>query len=196
MNVFCSRANELRRERAARGGGKWSFPGESATKIVSSRAARLPLICERPVSISPASKPPVRGGGKRCHSIRVAAGPHARRCRKSASMSACATTCCGSTTTWPAVSRITGVVAYVAAASGLYQAIIGTALYWVVIFAPLALVLLLSFRIQQHEPRRGAAHILGLCRPRRTCRCPASSSSIPAPASPRSSSSPPRPSWR
>ncbi len=43
---------------------------------------------------------------------------------------------------------ITGAVAYVAAATGFYQAIIGTALYWVVIFAPLALVLLLSFRIQ------------------------------------------------
>jgi uncharacterized protein len=44
---------------------------------------------------------------------------------------------------------ITGVVAYGAAASGLYEAIFGTALYWVVIFAPLALVLLLSFRIQK-----------------------------------------------
>ena len=44
---------------------------------------------------------------------------------------------------------ITGAVAYVAAASGLYQAIFGTALYWVVIFAPLGLVLLLSFRIQK-----------------------------------------------
>jgi uncharacterized protein len=43
---------------------------------------------------------------------------------------------------------ITGFVAYVGAASGFYQAIFGTALYWVVIFAPLALVLLLSFRIQ------------------------------------------------
>ena len=32
--------------------------------------------------------------------------------------------------------------------SGFYQAIVGTALYWVVVFAPLALVLLLSFRIQ------------------------------------------------
>jgi uncharacterized protein len=44
---------------------------------------------------------------------------------------------------------ITGAVAYVAAASGFYQAIFGTALYWVVIFAPLGLVLLLSFRIQK-----------------------------------------------
>jgi uncharacterized protein len=44
---------------------------------------------------------------------------------------------------------ITGVVAYVAAASGFYRAIFGTPLYWVVIFAPLALVLLLSFRIQK-----------------------------------------------
>jgi uncharacterized protein len=43
---------------------------------------------------------------------------------------------------------ITGVVAYVAAASGFYEQIAHTALMWVVIFAPLALVLLLSFRIQ------------------------------------------------
>jgi uncharacterized protein len=43
---------------------------------------------------------------------------------------------------------ITGLVAYFAAASGLYQAIFGTFLYWIVIFAPLALVFLLSFRIQ------------------------------------------------
>jgi hypothetical protein len=43
---------------------------------------------------------------------------------------------------------ITGLVAYFAAAGGLYQAIYGTWLYWVVVFAPLGLVLLLSFRIQ------------------------------------------------
>ncbi|HXP31843.1 MAG TPA: Bax inhibitor-1/YccA family protein [Stellaceae bacterium] len=43
---------------------------------------------------------------------------------------------------------ITGLVAYFAAASGLYQQIVGTFLYWVVIFAPLGLVMLLSFRIQ------------------------------------------------
>jgi uncharacterized protein len=44
---------------------------------------------------------------------------------------------------------ITGLVAYAAAASGLYQAIFGTALYWIVVFAPLALVFFLSFRIQK-----------------------------------------------
>ena len=44
---------------------------------------------------------------------------------------------------------ITGLVAYLGAASGLYRAIFGTPLYWVVIFAPLGLVLLLSFRIQK-----------------------------------------------
>jgi len=43
---------------------------------------------------------------------------------------------------------ITGVVAYLAAASGFYAQIAHTALIYVVIFAPLALVLLLSFRIQ------------------------------------------------
>ncbi len=44
---------------------------------------------------------------------------------------------------------ITGVVAYFAAASGLYSRIFGTPMYWVVVFAPLGLVLLLSFRIQK-----------------------------------------------
>jgi FtsH-binding integral membrane protein len=43
---------------------------------------------------------------------------------------------------------ITGLVAYVASATGLYQSIIGTPVYWVVVFAPLGLVLLLSFKIQ------------------------------------------------
>jgi FtsH-binding integral membrane protein len=47
---------------------------------------------------------------------------------------------------------LTAVVAYGAAASGLYQAIIGTALFWVILFAPLALVLLLSFRIERMSP--------------------------------------------
>jgi FtsH-binding integral membrane protein len=44
---------------------------------------------------------------------------------------------------------LTGLVAYAAAASGLYQAIFGTALFWIVLLAPLALVLLLSFRIER-----------------------------------------------
>lgn len=43
---------------------------------------------------------------------------------------------------------LTGIVAYAAAAGGLYQAIAGTALFWVVLLAPLALVLVLSFRIE------------------------------------------------
>ena len=43
---------------------------------------------------------------------------------------------------------LTGVVAYAAAASGFYQAIAGSILFWIVLFAPLGLVLLLSFRIQ------------------------------------------------
>jgi FtsH-binding integral membrane protein len=44
---------------------------------------------------------------------------------------------------------LTGAVAYAAAAGGLYQAILGTPIYWVVLFAPLALVMLLSFRIER-----------------------------------------------
>jgi FtsH-binding integral membrane protein len=42
---------------------------------------------------------------------------------------------------------LTGVVAYIAAATGFYQAIASTALIWVVIFAPIGLVLLLSARL-------------------------------------------------
>jgi uncharacterized protein len=43
---------------------------------------------------------------------------------------------------------LTGVVAYAAAASGLYVSIAGSPLFWLVILAPLGLVMLLSFRIQ------------------------------------------------
>lgn len=44
---------------------------------------------------------------------------------------------------------LTGAIAYGAAASGLYRAIFGTPLYWVVLLAPLALVMLLGFRINK-----------------------------------------------
>jgi len=44
---------------------------------------------------------------------------------------------------------LTGIVAYFAASSGLYRAIFGTPLYWIVLLAPLGLVLLLSFRIEK-----------------------------------------------
>ena len=44
---------------------------------------------------------------------------------------------------------LTGVVAYFAAASGFYAQIARTPLIWVVVFAPLALVLLFSFRLQK-----------------------------------------------
>lgn len=44
---------------------------------------------------------------------------------------------------------LTGVVAYAAVATGLYQALAGTPLLWLVVFAPLGLVLLLSFRIEK-----------------------------------------------
>jgi hypothetical protein len=43
---------------------------------------------------------------------------------------------------------ITGLVAYLASATGFYQSIVGTPVYWLVVFAPLGLVLLLSFKIQ------------------------------------------------
>lgn len=44
---------------------------------------------------------------------------------------------------------ITGVVAYFAAATGLYVRIAQTPLIWLVVFAPLGMVMLLSFRIQK-----------------------------------------------
>ena len=44
---------------------------------------------------------------------------------------------------------LTGAVAYGAAASGLYQALAGTVLVWVVLLAPLAMVMFLSFRIDR-----------------------------------------------
>ncbi len=44
---------------------------------------------------------------------------------------------------------VTGLVAYAAVASGFYQQIAGTPLIWVVMLAPLALVLLLSFGIEK-----------------------------------------------
>jgi uncharacterized protein len=50
---------------------------------------------------------------------------------------------------------VTGSVAYVAVATGFYQQIAGTPLIWVVMLAPLAAVLFLSFRIDRMSP--GAA---------------------------------------
>jgi uncharacterized protein len=52
---------------------------------------------------------------------------------------------------------LTGLVAYVAVATGFYQQIVHTPLIWVVMLAPLAFVLLLSFRIEQMSG--GAAQI-------------------------------------
>ena len=44
---------------------------------------------------------------------------------------------------------LTGLVAYAAVATGFYQRIAGTPLIWVVMLAPLGIVLLLSFRIER-----------------------------------------------
>src|SRR5919202_4708189 len=44
---------------------------------------------------------------------------------------------------------LTGIVAYVAAFSGFYQAIAGTPLIWLVMLAPLGLVFFFSFRLEQ-----------------------------------------------
>lgn len=52
---------------------------------------------------------------------------------------------------------LTGAVAYYGAASGFYASIMGTPLFWIVLFAPLALVLFLGFRIERIS--LGAAQI-------------------------------------
>jgi len=52
---------------------------------------------------------------------------------------------------------LTGAVAYYGAASGFYASIVGTPLLWIVLFAPLALVLFLGFRIERIS--LGAAQI-------------------------------------
>ncbi|HUN76614.1 MAG TPA: Bax inhibitor-1/YccA family protein [Steroidobacteraceae bacterium] len=44
---------------------------------------------------------------------------------------------------------LTGATAYVGAQSGLYASLVGTPWYWVLMLAPLGLVLLLGFRIQR-----------------------------------------------
>ncbi|WP_175952300.1 Bax inhibitor-1/YccA family protein [Burkholderia sp. BCC0405] len=43
---------------------------------------------------------------------------------------------------------LTGAVAYLGASTGFYRSIAGTPLFWVVLLAPLALVMFLSFRIE------------------------------------------------
>lgn len=44
---------------------------------------------------------------------------------------------------------LTGIVAYVGASSGFYESTVGTPLFWIILFAPLAVVFLLSFRIER-----------------------------------------------
>lgn len=44
---------------------------------------------------------------------------------------------------------LTGLIAYVGVASGFYQAIVATPLFWLVLLAPLGLVMLLSFRVEK-----------------------------------------------
>src|ERR1700738_171676 len=58
---------------------------------------------------------------------------------------------------------LTGIVAYVAASSGFYQAIAGTPLIWLVMLAPLGFVLALSFGIQRMSAGTAAPLVLDLC---------------------------------
>jgi FtsH-binding integral membrane protein len=52
---------------------------------------------------------------------------------------------------------LTGIVAYVAASSGFYQAMAATPLIWIVMLAPLGFVLVLSFGIQRISAAMAAA---------------------------------------
>jgi uncharacterized protein len=56
---------------------------------------------------------------------------------------------------------LTGLVAYTASATGLYQQIAGTPLMWVVLLAPLAAVLLLAFRVEHMSPGAAQATFWG-----------------------------------
>jgi FtsH-binding integral membrane protein len=56
---------------------------------------------------------------------------------------------------------VTGFVAYASAASGVYAAIAGTPLFWLVLLAPFGLALLLSFRIGQMSPAAAQAAFWG-----------------------------------
>lgn len=60
---------------------------------------------------------------------------------------------------------LTGVVAFLAVATGLYLALVTTPFFWVIVLAPLVLVFLLSFRIQRISlgaARCSAMILLGL----------------------------------
>jgi len=56
---------------------------------------------------------------------------------------------------------LTGIVAYLAASSGLYAAIAGTPLLWLVMLAPFGLALLLGFRVGQMSPAAAQASFWG-----------------------------------
>lgn len=56
---------------------------------------------------------------------------------------------------------LTGVVAYAAVSSGLYAAIAGTPLFWLVMLAPVGLALLLGFRVGQMSPVAAQAAFWG-----------------------------------
>ena len=56
---------------------------------------------------------------------------------------------------------LTGIVAYSAVSSGLYAAIAGTPLFWLVMLAPLGLALLLGFRVGQMSPVAAQASFWG-----------------------------------
>jgi uncharacterized protein len=62
---------------------------------------------------------------------------------------------------------VTGLVAYTAVATGLYQVIASTSLIWVVMLAPLAAVMVLSFRIRRMSSSSTPA--FSLLPPRKQC---------------------------
>jgi uncharacterized protein len=70
---------------------------------------------------------------------------------------------------------LTGIVAYAAVATGLYQQIAGTPLMWVVLLVPLGAVLLLGFRVEHMSAGAAQATFSGAMRRSWDCRSPASS---------------------
>ena len=66
-------------------------------------------------------------------------------------MSACGTTCFASTTTWRRGSRLPASSPMSRVITGLYAQIAATPLIWLVILAPIGLVMLMSFGVQRMQ---------------------------------------------
>ena len=58
---------------------------------------------------------------------------------------------------------ISGLVVYLAVATGFYQQIAGTPLIWIVVLAPPGAILFLSFSHREDQRRRTPGHVLEFC---------------------------------